>query len=68
MVGTAVKVTLVPEHIVVAVALIATLAGKLGFTVMLTVFEVAGEPVKQGVAFEVNTQVIVFPFASALLV
>ena len=37
MVGTAVIVTLVPIHIFVALALIATLAGKIGFTVTLAV-------------------------------
>ncbi len=55
MVGVAVKVTLVPEQIVVAVAPMLTLAGKFGFTVMVIVFEVAGEPVRHGVAFEVIT-------------
>jgi hypothetical protein len=63
----AVNVTLVPEHMVVADAEILTLAGKLGFTVIVTVFEVAGFPVAQ-VAFDVITQVIVFPFAKELLV
>ena len=57
MVGVAVNVTLLPAQIVVAVAEILTLAGKFGLTVMLTVFDVAGEPVKQGVAFEVITTV-----------
>lgn len=67
MVGVAVKVTLVPAQIVVADAEILTLAGKLGFTVMVTVFEVAGLPVAQ-VAFEVRTHVMVLPFVRALLV
>ena len=67
LVGVAVKVTLVPEHMVVAVAAIDTLTGKLGFTVIVTVFEVAGLPVAQ-VAFEVITQVTVLPFARELLV
>jgi hypothetical protein len=62
-VGVAVKVTLVPIHTDVALALIFTLAGKLGFTVMVTVLDVAGEPVKQGVAFDVNTQVTLLAFA-----
>ena len=34
-----------------------TLAGKLGFTVIVIAFDVAGEPVKQGVALLVNTTV-----------
>jgi hypothetical protein len=65
--GVAVKVTLVPEQIVVALAEILTLAGRFGFTVMVIVLEVAGLPVAQ-VAFEVTTQTTVFPFASELFV
>ena len=38
------------------------LTGRFGFTVMVTAFEVAGLPVAQ-VAFEVSTQVTMFPFA-----
>ena len=54
MVGVAVKVTLVPEQIVVpGLALILTLTGKFGFTVMLREFEVAGFPVAHG-ALEVS--------------
>ena len=53
MVGVAVKVTLVPAQIVVALALMLTLAGRFGFTVMVMLFDVAGEPVKHGVALEV---------------
>ena len=67
MVGVAVNVTLVPEQIVVADAEMLTLTGKLGFTVMVTVLEVAGLPVAQ-VALEVITQVTVLPLARALLV
>lgn len=67
MVGVAVNVTLVPEQIVVAEAEMLTLAGRLGFTVMVTVFEVAGLPVAQ-VAFEVSTHVMVLPFVRVLLV
>ena len=66
-VGVAVKVTLVPEHMVVAVAAIDTLTGKLGFTVIVTVLEVAGLPVAQ-VALEVKTQTTVLPFARLELV
>jgi hypothetical protein len=52
----AVKVTLVPGQIVVDDAEILILTGRFGFTVMVTVLDVAGLPVAQ-VAFEVNTQV-----------
>lgn len=65
MVGVAVKVTLVPEQTGLDEADIATLAGSTGFTVIVTVLEVAGLPVAQ-VAFEVITQLMVFPLARAL--
>ena len=55
MAGVAVKVTDVPEHTGLADDAIETLTGKFGFTVMVTVFEVAGFPVGQ-IAFEVSTQ------------
>jgi hypothetical protein len=61
----AVKVTLVPEQIVVAEADILTLTGRLGFTVMVTVLEVAGLPVAQ-VAFEVMCTVIVAPLVNVV--
>ena len=68
MVGVAVKVTLVPEQIVVeGLAAMLTLAVTFGFTVMVIVFEVAGEPVPQ-VAVDVITQVIVLPFAKEAFV
>ena len=51
------NVTLVPEQIVVEDAAILTLAGKLGFTVIVIEFDVAGEPVKHGLAFDVITHV-----------
>jgi tetrahydromethanopterin S-methyltransferase subunit E len=57
LVGVAVNVTLVPEHIVVADADTDTLAGKFGFTVMVIPVDVAGEPVKHGLAFEVSCTV-----------
>ena len=57
LVGVAVNVTLVPAQIVVALAPILTLAGKFGFTVIVILFDVAGDPVKQGVALLVNTTV-----------
>lgn len=67
LVGVAVKVTLVPEQMVVADEEILTLTGRFGFTVMVTVLDVAGLPVTQ-VAFEVITQLTVFPLDSELLV
>jgi hypothetical protein len=63
-----VKITLVPATIVVAVAAMETLAVKFGFTVMVIPFEVAGEPVTHGVAFEVKTQVTISPFDKVALV
>jgi hypothetical protein len=60
-------VTLVPAQIGLEEAAIATLTGKLGFTVMVIVLDMAGLPVAQ-VAFEVITQITVFPFASELFV
>ncbi len=61
------KVTLVPEQIVVAEAAILRLTGRFGLTTIVTVLDVAGLPVAQ-VAFDVNWQVTVFPFVSELLV
>jgi hypothetical protein len=62
LVGVAVKVTLVPEHIVLAEAATLTLAGRFGLTVIVTEFEVAGLPVAQ-VALDVSTQIITSLFA-----
>ena len=56
MVGVAVKVTEVPEQTGLAEAAIEMLTGRFGFTVIVTVLEVAGLPVAQ-VAFEVKMQV-----------
>jgi hypothetical protein len=56
LVGVAVKVTEVPAQIVVADATILTEAFKIGFTVIITLLEVAGFPVTQ-VNEEVNTTV-----------
>ena len=50
-----------------AEAAILILTGRFGLTVIVIVFEVAGEPVAQ-VAFDVSIQVTVFPFAKAALV
>ena len=66
-VGVAVKVTLVPAQIVVAFAPILTLAGKLGFTVIVIPELVAGLPVAQ-VAFEVITTVTTWPFVNVVVV
>ena len=63
----AVKLTLMPEHIVVADEAILTLAATLGFTTIVIAFEVVGLPVTQ-LAFDVITQVTVFPFARVVLV
>ena len=60
----AVKVTELPEHIVVEEADILTLACKTGFTTITTLFEVAGFPVAQGEIFEVSTHVTTSPLDS----
>jgi hypothetical protein len=56
LVGVAVKVTEIPAQTGLAEAATDTLTGRLGFTVMVTVFEVAGLPVGH-VVFEVKMQV-----------
>ena len=53
--------------VVPGLAAILTLTGRLGFTVMVSEFDVAGLPVAQ-VAFEVSTQVTTSVFARAALV
>ena len=55
MVGVAVKVTLVPEQMLLAEAPIETLTGSNGFTIILIVLDVAGFPLAH-VASEVRTQ------------
>lgn len=52
MVGVAVNVTGVPSQIVLLVAfeLIVTLGSRIGFTVIVTVLDVAGEPVRHDAA------------------
>ena len=60
MMAVAVKVTAVPAQTVVADAEMDTLTGNNGFTVMVTVLEVAGFPVMQ-ISLEVSTQVIASP-------
>ena len=59
-VGVAVKVTEVPAQTGFAETATEILTGSNGFTVMVTVFEVAGLPVGH-VALEVKTHAMVFP-------
>ena len=68
MAGVAVKVTFVPAQIVLLGAsdIMLTLAGSNVFTVIVTAFDVAGEPVAQ-VAFDVMTTVTTSPLFKALL-
>ena len=66
LVGVAVNVTFVPVQIVVADAETLTLTGKFGFTVIVIPALVAGFPVAQGVAFDVNTTVTMSPFTSVV--
>jgi len=56
LVGAAVKVTDAPLHIGLVDGVIATLTGRFGFTVIVVVGDVAGEPVAQ-VALEVRIHV-----------
>ena len=66
MVGTAVNVTFVAAQIVVKLADITTLTGRLGFTVIVMVFDVAGLPVAH-VALDVNTHVTSCPFVNVVV-
>ena len=61
MVGIAEKVTEVPAQTGLLDGEIEMLTGKLGLTVIVTVFEVAGLPVAQ-VALDVNRQVMASEF------
>lgn len=67
MVGVAVKVTLAPAQIVVAVALILVLGVTTGETVMVMLFELAVVCVTQ-LALLVSTQLTTAPFARLLVV
>lgn len=60
------NVTFIPVQMVVDEAEILTLAARIGFTVIVIGFDVAGLPVGQ-VALEVNTQLITSPVANAEL-
>ena len=64
------NVTLVPAQIVCAPAVMAilTLAGRFGLTVILMLLDVAGEPVKHGVALLVNTTVTASLFTEVVVV
>ena len=67
MVGVIVNVTLVPAQIAPeGLAAIEALTGRLGFTVIVIVFDVAGLPVAQ-VALDVNTQVTNCPFVKVVV-
>ena len=69
MTGVAVNVTLVPAQIAPeGLAIILTLAGKFGFTVIIIALLEAGEPVKHGLAFEVITTVTESLFAKVVVV
>ena len=61
------KVTFVPAQKVVEEAPIFTLAVKIGLTVTVIELEVAGEPIKQGLAFELITTEIAPLFVNAEL-
>lgn len=66
LVGVAVNVTLVPEQIVIpGVAAIFTLAGKLALTVIVSVFDVAGEPVAHDKLLVIS-HVVLSLFANAV--
>ena len=68
-VGVAVNVTLVVAQIELpGFAAMLTLAGSNGFTVVVIAFEVAGELVRHGVAFDVITTRITSPFANVVVV
>ena len=69
-VGVAVNVTLAPAQIVLSASLeaILTLAAKFGLTVVMILLEVAGDPVKQGVALEVITTVTSSPLFKVVVV
>ena len=64
----AVNVTVVPEQIVVLEAEIETAAVNIGLTVITKAFEVAGEPIRHGVALDVICTVTEAPFEIAVVV
>lgn len=70
--GVAVNVTLVPAQITLlvleALEAMLTLAGSCGFTVIVMLFDVAGELFRQGAALEVNTTKTTSPLTRAAFV
>lgn len=70
LVGVAVNITVAPAQIVLPAALevILTPAFKTGFTVIVIVFDVAGDPDKHGDALEVITTFTAFALVSVLVV
>ena len=69
MVGVAVKLTEVPTQIAPeGTTAILTLAVRFELTVIVIALDVAGEPVRQGEAFEVITTVIISLLASIVVV
>ncbi len=70
LVGVAVNVTLVPEQIELSASFedTLTLAATLGFTTVVILLEVAGEPVIQGVALDVITTVTMLLLANVVVV
>lgn len=65
--GIAVKITLLPAQTGFEDAAMLRLTGRLGITVIITWFEVAGFPVPQG-ALDVRTQVTASLFARVVVV
>ena len=59
--GVAVKVTDVPVQTGLALAAIVTLAVRIGFTIIVTALDVAGDPTTHGVKLDVITTVITSP-------
>ena len=70
MAGVAVNVTLLLAQVGFVPDVIAmfTLAGKFGLTVILMLLDVAGEPVRHGVALLVKTTVTASVFAKVVVV
>jgi hypothetical protein len=67
LVGVAVKVTEVPAQMAPGgTAAMLTLAGNTVFTVIVIPDDVAGDPVRHGVAFEVISTVITSPLANVV--
>ena len=69
MTAVAAKVTLVPEQMLLSASLdvMLTLAGRFALTVVVMLFDVAGDPVAH-VAVEVMTTLMASPLASVVVV